>query len=217
MAIGIESKGESYGLLIDAVGEVIRLSVGDLESNPVNLDARLARVSAGVHRLDGNLLVVLDVDRVLKSVLMPRRHERTRNVKRTVSGNGDLWSPERGSDETCLVVDDSSVIRKVARRILEGLEFEIARPRTVSRHSKSAAARCRWDPARLDHAEDGRLMSSCARCARCRRATAPRWCLHHRERRRAYRAGAHAGANEYIMKPFDKEIVEAKFQEVGLI
>jgi purine-binding chemotaxis protein CheW len=65
MAIGIESKGESYGLLIDAVGEVIRLSVGGLESNPVNLDARLARVSAGVYRLDGNLLVVLDVDRVL--------------------------------------------------------------------------------------------------------------------------------------------------------
>jgi two-component system chemotaxis response regulator CheY len=28
--------------------------------------------------------------------------------------------------KTCLVVDDSSVIRKVARRILEGLEFEIA-------------------------------------------------------------------------------------------
>ena len=41
--------------------------------------------------------------------------------------------------------------------------------------------------------------------------------LHHRERRRAHRARAHAGANEYIMKPFDKDIVEAKFQEVGLI
>ena len=27
--------------------------------------------------------------------------------------------------KTCLVVDDSSVIRKVARRILEGLDFEI--------------------------------------------------------------------------------------------
>jgi purine-binding chemotaxis protein CheW len=65
MAIGIESKGESYGLLIDAIGEVIKLSAGSLESNPVNLDARLARVSAGVYRLDGNLLVVLDVDRVL--------------------------------------------------------------------------------------------------------------------------------------------------------
>ena len=65
MAIGIESKGESYGLLIDTIGEVIKLSAGSLESNPVNLDARLARVSAGVHRLEGQLLVVLDVDRVL--------------------------------------------------------------------------------------------------------------------------------------------------------
>jgi purine-binding chemotaxis protein CheW len=65
MAIGIESKGESYGLLIDAIGEVMRLPAASCESNPVNLDARLARVSAGVHRLDGNLLVVLDVDRVL--------------------------------------------------------------------------------------------------------------------------------------------------------
>jgi purine-binding chemotaxis protein CheW len=65
MAIGIESKGESYGLLIDTIGEVIRLEAASRESNPVNLDARLSRVSAGVHRLDGNLLVVLDVDRVL--------------------------------------------------------------------------------------------------------------------------------------------------------
>ncbi|CAL8979939.1 Chemotaxis protein CheW [Rhodoplanes serenus] len=65
MAIGIESKGESYGLLIDTVGEVLKLSDGTREPNPVNLDGRLARVSAGVHRLDGQLLVVLDVDRVL--------------------------------------------------------------------------------------------------------------------------------------------------------
>jgi two-component system chemotaxis response regulator CheY len=26
----------------------------------------------------------------------------------------------------------------------------------------------------------------------------------------------HAGADEYIMKPFDKDIMIAKFQEVGL-
>lgn len=65
MAIGIESKGESYGLLIDSVGEVLKLDETAREPNPVNLDARLARVSAGVHRLEGQLLVVLDVDRVL--------------------------------------------------------------------------------------------------------------------------------------------------------
>ncbi|HEY6256886.1 MAG TPA: chemotaxis protein CheW [Xanthobacteraceae bacterium] len=65
MAIGIEFKGESYGLLIDAIGEVLNLSSGGREGNPVNLEPRLARVSAGVHRLEDRLLVVLDVDRVL--------------------------------------------------------------------------------------------------------------------------------------------------------
>lgn len=67
MAVGIEIKGESYGLLIDSVGEVLKLADGTREANPVNLDARLARVSAGVHRLEGQLLVILDVDRVLET------------------------------------------------------------------------------------------------------------------------------------------------------
>jgi purine-binding chemotaxis protein CheW len=65
MAIGIESRGESFGLLVDALGEVLRLSDSEIEANPINLDRNLAGVSAGVHRLDGQLLVVLDVDRVL--------------------------------------------------------------------------------------------------------------------------------------------------------
>src|SRR5213595_2185206 len=52
MAVGIELKGESYGLLIDSVGEVMKLGEDTRESNPVNLNARLARVSGGVHRLD---------------------------------------------------------------------------------------------------------------------------------------------------------------------
>ena len=65
MAIGIEYNGESYGLLIDTIGEVLKVADDTREANPVNLDVRLARVSAGVHQLDGQLLVVLDVDRVL--------------------------------------------------------------------------------------------------------------------------------------------------------
>jgi purine-binding chemotaxis protein CheW len=65
MAIGVESGGESYGLLIDAVGEVLKLDDAGREANPINLDPRLARVSAGIHRLDGQLLMLVDVDRVL--------------------------------------------------------------------------------------------------------------------------------------------------------
>jgi purine-binding chemotaxis protein CheW len=71
MAVGIELKGESYGLLIDTVGEVMKLSDSTRESNPVNLDARLGRVSGGVHRLDGQLMVILDVDHVLNTAAEP--------------------------------------------------------------------------------------------------------------------------------------------------
>ena len=65
MAIGVESGGESYGLLIDSVGEVLKLDDSAREANPINLDPRLARVSAGIYRLEGQLLMVVDVDRVL--------------------------------------------------------------------------------------------------------------------------------------------------------
>jgi purine-binding chemotaxis protein CheW len=65
MAIGIECRGESYGLLIDRIGEVITLPDSMRETNPVNLDERLALVSAGVMRLDSQLMVILDIDRVL--------------------------------------------------------------------------------------------------------------------------------------------------------
>ncbi|HYC17596.1 MAG TPA: chemotaxis protein CheW [Pseudolabrys sp.] len=65
MAVGVESRGESYGLLIDSVGEVLKLDDMACEPNPTNLDPRLASVSTGIYRLEGQLLMVLDVDRVL--------------------------------------------------------------------------------------------------------------------------------------------------------
>ena len=65
MAIGIELKGESYGLLVDAVGEVMAFRDSACEAKPANLDPRLSRVAAGIYRLEGQLMVVLDVDCVL--------------------------------------------------------------------------------------------------------------------------------------------------------
>ena len=67
MAIGVEMRGESYGLLIDSVGEVLKLDDAAREPNPINLDPRLARVCTGIHRLEGQLLMVIDVDRVLEA------------------------------------------------------------------------------------------------------------------------------------------------------
>lgn len=65
MAIGVEWRGESYGLLIESIGEVLQLDDEAREPNPVNLDEGLANLSAGIHRLDEQLLMVLDVERVL--------------------------------------------------------------------------------------------------------------------------------------------------------
>lgn len=65
MAIGIDCDGEAYGLLVDSVGEVMRVAEAIGTRTPINLDSRLAEVSGGVYRLEGELLVVLDVDRVL--------------------------------------------------------------------------------------------------------------------------------------------------------
>jgi purine-binding chemotaxis protein CheW len=66
MAIGIEAKGESFGLIVDAVGEVLKLADFELEPNPINLDRKLAVLSHGVYGLEDRLLVVLDIDEVLR-------------------------------------------------------------------------------------------------------------------------------------------------------
>lgn len=66
MAIGIEYLGESFGLLVDSVGEVMKLPAASRDAVPVNLEPGWARIASGVHRLDAGLLVVLDVDRVFE-------------------------------------------------------------------------------------------------------------------------------------------------------
>lgn len=65
MAVGIDCAGESYGLVIDAVGEVLKLRDDSREPVPANLDSNLARVASCIYRLEQELLVVLDVERLL--------------------------------------------------------------------------------------------------------------------------------------------------------
>ena len=65
MAVGVERGGESYGLLIDKIGDVLSLDPAGLEPNPVNLDPRWRAVSKGVYRLDRKLLIVLNISTIL--------------------------------------------------------------------------------------------------------------------------------------------------------
>ena len=65
MSIVAENTGELYSLMVDSVGEVLALSQSAYERNPPTLDAKFRAFSDGIYRLDDQLLVVLDVNRML--------------------------------------------------------------------------------------------------------------------------------------------------------
>lgn len=65
MVIGIERAAESFGILVDRVGEVLSLADADRDPTPVNLDRTLDAAASGVFRLDEKILVALDADRML--------------------------------------------------------------------------------------------------------------------------------------------------------
>ncbi|MET0605925.1 MAG: response regulator [Beijerinckiaceae bacterium] len=117
----------------------------------------------------------------------------------------------------CLVVDDSAVIRKVARRILEGMDFLIAE----AQDGREAIECCNalmpdailldWNMPQMDGYEFLKALRT------MREGKKPKVVFCTTENNLAAIARAmHAGADEYIMKPFDKEILTSKFQQVGL-
>lgn len=65
MSIVVDLRGELYSLMVDSVGEVLSLSNEDFERSPATLDPRWREVSMGIYRLNNQLMVVLDVARLL--------------------------------------------------------------------------------------------------------------------------------------------------------
>ena len=65
MSVVIEHHGEPYSLQIDSVGEVLSLSSDTYERNPVSLDPTWQAISQGIYKLDGELIVILDIDKLL--------------------------------------------------------------------------------------------------------------------------------------------------------
>lgn len=66
MAIRVDFEGDAYGLLVDEVGDVMRLDGGRREPIPSNLDRHWAEFLSGVHRLQDSLLLMVDVERALR-------------------------------------------------------------------------------------------------------------------------------------------------------
>lgn len=65
--IVVHFNGEPYGLVVDGVGDVITLADEDREAPPKNFDPYWASLITGVHRLEGRLLLVLNIERVIEA------------------------------------------------------------------------------------------------------------------------------------------------------
>ncbi len=65
MSIVVEHHHELYSLMVDSVGEVLKMSMSNFERNPATLDSVWRGFSEGVYRLPEGLLVVLDVETLL--------------------------------------------------------------------------------------------------------------------------------------------------------
>jgi two-component system chemotaxis response regulator CheY len=120
--------------------------------------------------------------------------------------------------KTCLVVDDSPVIRKIARSILEEMDFRIAEAEDGGQ-ALQACERELPDAVLLDWnmpVMDG--YGFLGHLHRLPGGERPKvvFCTTENNHDHVSRA-LRAGANEYIMKPFNKDIVAAKFLEVGLL
>ncbi len=118
----------------------------------------------------------------------------------------------------CLVVDDSRVIRQVARRILEDLKFSVWEAEDgenalrICRKEMPDAILLDWNMPVMNGIEFLRTLREESGEA----MPVVVFCTTENDVSRITEAIS-AGANEFIMKPFDRDILVSKLTEVGLL
>ena len=118
----------------------------------------------------------------------------------------------------CLIVDDSGVVRRVARQILEELGFdchEATNGQEALDHCKNTmpeAVLLDWNMPIMNGLEFLKAL----RALPNGNDPIVVFCTTENEMDAITKALS-AGANEYIMKPFDADIIQAKFEQTGLL
>ncbi|HYC26068.1 MAG TPA: response regulator [Roseiarcus sp.] len=116
-----------------------------------------------------------------------------------------------------LVVDDSPVIRKTARRILEGMQLQTSEA-VDGEQALNACSFLMPDAIIVDWSMpvvDG--FEFIKQLRRMPGGEKPKvlFCTSEYDVAQIARA-LHSGADDILLKPFDKDIVKAKFDEIGL-
>ena len=120
--------------------------------------------------------------------------------------------------KSCLVVDDSKVVRMVARRVLQDLAFEVREAANGQEAMVSCLSRMP-DVVLLDWnmpVMNGIDFLRALRAVPGGDAPVVVFCTTENDITHI-RQAIDLGANEYIMKPFDSEIIELKFAQVGVL
>jgi two-component system chemotaxis response regulator CheY len=118
----------------------------------------------------------------------------------------------------CLVIDDSRVVRKVARRILEDFDFTVTEAED-GRVALDACQRSMPDLVLLDWhlpVMDGLDFLTNLRQMEGGKRPKVVFCASEADVAQIARA-LRAGADEYILKPFDRSAVETKLHEIGMV
>ena len=68
MSVVVEHEDELYSLIIDRVGDVLKLNKDTYEATPATLDPKWRDISAGIHQLEDELLIILDIDKFINSL-----------------------------------------------------------------------------------------------------------------------------------------------------
>ncbi len=119
---------------------------------------------------------------------------------------------------SCLIVDDSKVVRKLERRIMEDIGFEVAE----AEDGQQALDYCAGTKPELILLDwhmpvmDGITFIEKFRALPENEKTTVIFCTTETDMNNIMRAIG-AGANEYVMKPFDADIIKGKLQQVGLL
>ncbi|WP_425403778.1 chemotaxis protein CheW [Hwanghaeella sp.] len=107
MSVTIEHKGDLYTLLVDSIGDVRSLPKRDFDKPPATLDENMRRLCSGVFRLEDNLLVVLDVSRILDEETIMKTPRRTRR-RRTIKTGSDGKKSAGSEEDAPAAADDKS-------------------------------------------------------------------------------------------------------------